>query len=166
MYVAKPSRRGHSQIPCSHNCDRGQDLDCQFFTVWPLTAENLGILTVDCNLWSLWYISHAANAVSGTYGSRRELVLLHLWLHYRNKSVSIGLLLVLCTYNLFSATGLVPRPPVLFVSQPTGMETMKRWLRWSGKLLTHEKLDRSLGMRLIFTVKSDSFRVLWPLAGR
>ena len=165
MYVAKLSRRGHSQIPCSHNCDRGQDLHCQFFTVWLLTAQNLRILTVDCNLWPLRYISHAANAVSGTCGSRRELVLLHLWLHCGNKSVLIGLLQLLCTYDLFSATGPVSRPPVLFVSQPTGTETMKRWLSWSGKLLTHEKLDRSLGMRLIFTVKSDSFRVLWPLTG-
>ena len=106
----KPAKRGDSQIPCSHNCDRGQDLHRQFFTVWLLTAQNLGILTVDCNLWPLRYISHAVNAVSGTCGSRRELVLLHLWLHCGNKSVSIGLLLVLCMYNLFSATGPFPGP--------------------------------------------------------
>ena len=42
----------------------------------------------------------------------------HLWLHCGNKSVSIGLLLVLCTYDLFSATGLVPRPPVLWEWPP------------------------------------------------
>ena len=156
---------GHSNMPCGHTCDRGQDLDRQFFTVWLLTAQNFGVLTVGCNLWPPRYISHSANAVSGTCGSRRELVLLHLQLHCGNKSVTIGLQLVLCTYDLFSATGLIPRPPVLFVSQPTGTATMQRWLCWC---ITHEKLGRNLGTRLIFTVKSDSFRVLyfdrWPAA--
>ena len=43
---------GHSHMPCSHNCDRGQDLDHQFFTVWLLTAQNFRVLTVVmCVLW-------------------------------------------------------------------------------------------------------------------
>ena len=43
---------------------------------------------------------------------------------------------------------------VLSVSQPTTvMATMWRWLRWH---VTHEKLDRSLGTRLIFTVKTTA----------
>ena len=37
----------------------------------------------------------------------------------------IGLLLVLCTYDLFGVTGLIPSPPVSFVSQPTGTATMQ-----------------------------------------
>ena len=148
------TREGHSHMPCSHNCDHSQ-----FFQSLTVDHTKFWGLHCDCNLWPLRHILHAANTVSVTCGSRRELVLLHLWLHCRNKD---WLLLVLCTYDLFSATGLVPRPPVLFTSQPfaTGTATLQYWLRWH---VTHEKLDRSLGTRLIFTLKSDRFRVLWPL---
>ena len=70
--------RDPSHMPCSHNCNRSQGLDRQFFTIWPLTAQNSGVLTIDHNLWPLRCILCAANTVSwdGTFGSRRELKVL------------------------------------------------------------------------------------------
>ena len=67
---------GHSHVPCSHNCDRGQGLDRQFFTVWPLTAQNFRVLTVDRDLFDPFGVSCVLRMPSGTSGSRKELVLL------------------------------------------------------------------------------------------
>ena len=108
--------------------------------------------------------------VDGTCGSMRELVLLNVRLYCGNKSVTMGLLLVLRTCDLFGLTvksSLFPRP-VLFVSQPT-TATVQRWH------VTHEKLDSGLGTWLIFTVKAtvleyfdrwlatkNPFRPGWP----
>ena len=143
---------GHSHMPCNHNCDRDQNLDCQFFTVF-----GSWLLTVTFDSFG---VSCALQTPSGTCTSRRELVLLNAGLYCRNKRVIVGLLLVSCTYDLFSSTvksSLVLRPlSYSFNSQPTGTATMQHWLRWCVTLET----------RLIFTVKVTVLGYFdrWPVA--
>ena len=146
---------GHYHMPCSHNCDCGQDIDCNFspFDHWPHKTLVSWPLTVT-------FDPKCSQLQDGTCGSRRELVLCNAGIKV---IIMMGLLLVLCRCDLFGSvvkSSLVPKAPVLFVSKPTGMATMQCWLRWS---VTHEKLDGGLGMRLIFTVKSSSFKC-WPAA--
>ena len=140
LLVVKGGEGGGGSLPYghSHNCDRGQDLDHQFFTVWLMTKfggfdRSLKPLT------PLVYLAccKPCQPQDGTCGSWREPALLNI-----GCTAGIKVLWLVCYKFHARATCSVQRskaaslPGPLLISQPTGMAKMQRWLPPTVALIT------------------------------